>query len=254
MKRQLKYFFLLLVLAAGPTLRAANPDSLMTQANRAYDAQKYDTAIDLYNRVLNEGWVSPKLYYNLGDSYFRKKNLPEAILYYEKAKKLDPNNENIQYNLGIANSMIVDKIDQVPQFFLKRWWNYFYNLFDADTWTVFFLISFALLVLFVGIFFFSHTRRNRQWSFFVALLFLIITAGSLGLASQRTYYNKNQKEAIVFTPSVTVKSSPSPNSVDLFVIHDGTKVRILDHVDGWIKIKISNGSIGWLPEVSVKTI
>ncbi|MBN2637768.1 MAG: tetratricopeptide repeat protein [Bacteroidales bacterium] len=254
MKRQLKYFFLFFILISGPSLWAANPDSLMTQANSAYDQQKYDTAIDLYNRVIGEGWVSPKLYYNLGNSYFRKKNLPEAILFYEKAKKLEPNNENIQYNLNIANSMIVDKIDQVPHFFLKRWWNYFYNLFTADAWTVFFLISFAVMVLFIGFFFFSHTRRTRQLSFFAVLLFLIITVASFGLASQRTYYNKNQKEAIVFTPSVTAKSSPSPNSVDLFVIHDGTKVQLLDHVDGWVKIKISNGSIGWLPKDSVKTI
>lgn len=240
--------------ASATTVWAVNPDSLMVKANQAYDQQQYDTAINRYNRIIEDGWVSSKLYYNLGNSYFRKKNLPEAILYYEKAKKLDPNNENIQYNLGIANSMIVDKIDRVPEFFVKRWWNYFYNLFNADTWTVLFMVSFALFVLFAGIFIMSRERRNRQWSFFVGLLFLLITVGSFGLASQRTYYTKNQKEAIVFTPSIKAKSSPSPNSVDLFVIHDGTKVRIMDHVDGWVKIKISNGSIGWLPEASVKTI
>lgn len=254
MKRQLKYFFLFIVIVTGPSLWAANPDSLMTLANKAYDQQKYDSAIDLYNRVLSEGWVSPKLYYNLGDAYFRKKNLPEAILYFEKAKKLDPNNKNIQYNLNIANSMIVDKIDHVPQFFLKRWWTYFYNLFDANTWTILFLISFALFVLFIGVFFFSRTRKGKQISFFIGFLFLILTVASFGLASQRTYYTKNQKEAIVFTPSITAKSSPSPNSVDLFVIHEGTKVQLLDHVDGWVKIKISNGSIGWLPENAVKKI
>jgi len=254
MKRQLKYFLVFMMLISGTSLWALNPDSLMQQANHAYDQQKYDTAINLYNRIIEDGWVSTKLYYNLGNSYFRKKNLPEAILYYEKAKKLDPNNENIQYNLNIANTMIVDKIDQVPEFFAKRWWNYFYNLFNADTWTILFIVSFALFVLFAGVFIMSRERRNRQWSFFVGLLFLLITVGSFGLASQRTYYTKNQKEAIVFTPSITAKSSPSPNSVDLFVIHDGTKVRIMDHVDGWVKIKISNGSIGWLPEASVKTI
>lgn len=254
MKQQLKYFFLFIVLVTGPSLWAINPDSLMALANKAYDQQKYDTAINLYNRVISEGWVSPILYYNIGNSYFREKNLPEAILYYEKAKKLDPNNKNIQYNLNIANSMIVDKIDHVPQFFLKRWWKHLYNLFSADTWTVFFLLSFAILVLFVGIFFFSHTRKNRQLSFFAGLIFLFITVVSFGLALQRTYYTKNQKEGIVFAPSITAKSSPSPNSVDLFVIHDGTKVQLLDHVDGWVKIKISKGSIGWLPENSVKKI
>lgn len=254
MKRQLNYFLIFLLLLSGTSLRASTPDSLMVKANSAYDQQQYDSAVNLYNRILNEGWVSSKLYFNLGNTYFRLKNLPEAILYYEKAKKLDPNNENIKYNLGIANSMIVDKIDEVPEFFIKRWWNYFYNLFSADSWTLLFIISFALLVLVIGIFILSRERRVRQWSFFIGLILLLLTIGSFGLASQRTFYTKNEKEAIVFTPSITVKSSPSPNSVDLFVIHDGIKVRILDSVDGWIKIKISSGSIGWLPEASVKTI
>ena len=254
MKKHLKYIILLILGGLALNLSASNLDSLMSKANNAYDHQQYDAALALYNKIIQEGFVSPKLYYNLGNSYFRKKNIPEAILYYEKAKKLDPNNENIQYNLGIANSMIVDKIEPVPEFFLKRWWNYFYNLFGPDTWTTLFILSFTVLIVFVGIFILSHERRTRKWSFFLGFIFLLTSITSLGLASQRTYYSENHNEAIMFTPSVTVKSSPSPSSVDLFVLHSGTKVQIRDHVDGWIKIKIRNGSIGWLPEASLREI
>lgn len=254
MKKHLKYIMLLFFGGIVLSLSAANPDSLMVKANNAYDHQQYSSAITLYNKVLKEGWVSPKLYYNLGNSFFRKKEIPYAILYYEKAKKLDPNNENIQYNLNIANSMIVDKIEKVPVFFMKRWWNYFYNRFNADTWTLIFIVSFSILVLFAGIFILSRERRPRKWSFFLGLLFLLASIVSGGLASQRTYYSKNHNEAIIFATAITVKSSPSPNSVDLFIIHSGTKVQIINQVDGWINIKIPNGSIGWLPKASLRKI
>lgn len=254
MSKYLKYIILVVLGGLAMNLTAANLDSLMTEANNAYNHQKYDAALVLYKKIVKEGYISPKLYYNMGDTYFRMKNIPEAILYYEKAQKLDPNNADIQYNLGIANSMIVDKIQPVPEFFLKRWWDYFYNLFNADTWTTLFIISFAILIFFIGVFVLARGRSTRKWSFFLGFIFLLISITSFGLASQRTYYTKNHNEAIVFTPAITVKSSPSPGSVDLFVLHAGTKVQIRDHVDGWIKIKIGNGSIGWLPEASLRKI
>ncbi len=249
-------FILMLVVMFGLnfTSRAAVPDSLMVKANTAYDHQLYDSAVDLYQKVLGMGVESPDLYYNLGNAYFRLKEIPSAILYYEKAKKLSPNDPDILYNLNMANSMIVDKIDKVPELFLKRWWNYFYNLFDADTWAVVSLICFAVLVVMTGLFLRAESRRVRKTSFFVGLLFVLLTLASFGLASQRSYYTKNHSEAIIFTPTVTVKSSPSVNSVDLFVVHEGTKIRIMDEVDDWVKIKIQNGSIGWLPGSALKKI
>ncbi len=254
MKRIQKHilFFLLLVFSV-PVL-AVNPDSLMVRANRAYDHQQYDSAVNLYQQVLKMGLVSPKLYFNLGDAYFRLKDMPSAILYFEKAKKLDPNNEDIRYNLNLANSMIPDKIEKVPEMFLKRWWNYFYEMFDANTWAVLSLVSFAVFVLLAGIFILSHGRSTRKLSFFAGLLMFLVSLAAFGLASQKAYYLKHHSEAIIFTPTITAKSSPTPNSVDLFVIHQGTKVRLLDEVDGWEKIRLQNGSIGWLPKNAMKEI
>ena len=253
-RKLLRNMILGVLLGFSLSLSASTPDSLMAKANVAYDHQLYDSAITIYQQVLKTGVVSPGLYYNLGNAYFRKKDVPSAILYYEKAKKLSPNDPDIIYNLNRANTMIVDKIDKVHELFLKHWWNYFYNLFDADTWAVWSLVSFALLVLMVGIFVLSHNRKTRKISFFIGLLFVLLTLISFGLASQRTYYTQKQSEAIVFTPAVTVKSSPSANSVDLFVVHEGTKIKIMDEVDDWVKIKIQNGSIGWLPMSALRKI
>jgi len=254
MKRKGKYILFMLLMAFSIHAFAINADSLMMRGNRAYDHQQYDTAINMYKRVLKMGLVSPKLYFNLGDAYFRKKDIPSAILYFEKAKKLDPNNPEILYNINLANTMIPDKIDKVPQMFLKRWWNYFYDLFDANTWAILSLVSFALFVLLVGVFILSHRRGAKKLSFFLGVIMLLASVASFGLASQKKYYIQHYNEAIIFVPSITAKSSPTPNSVDLFVIHQGTKVRLLDEVDGWRKIRLQNGSIGWLPDQSMKEI
>ncbi len=245
---------MVLLMAVSLSALAIQPDSLMMRANRAYDRQQYDSAVNMYQQVLKMGLVSPKLYFNLGDAYFRLKDMPSAILYFEKAKKLDPNNEDIRYNLNLANTMIPDKIEKVPEMFLKRWWNYFYELFDADTWAILSLVSFAVFVLFAGIFILSKGRGVRKASFFAGIFMLLVSLAAFGLASQKKYYLVHHTEAIIFTPTITAKSSPTPNSVDLFVIHQGTKVRLLDEVDGWEKIRLQNGSIGWLPKNSMKEI
>lgn len=233
---------------------AYSPDSLMAIGNRAYDQGLYDSALLVYQQVASQDIHSTQLYYNMGNAYYKNNNIPAAILFYEKAKKLAPSDENIQYNLDVANSMIVDKMERVPDLFFKDWWNYFYNMFNADTWTIIALALLALLLTMITWFILTSKRGNKKMAFYLGLLFLFFTVAAFGLASQKYYYSKEHKEAIVFTPSITVKSSPTKGAVDLFVIHEGTKVRILDHVSGWIEIRIPDGSIGWLPAESVKDI
>lgn len=254
MKRIRKHILFLILAVVSLHAFAFNSDSLMVRANYAYEHQQYDSAVNMYQQVLKQGFVSPALYFNLGDAYFRLKDMPSAILYFEKAKKLDPNNDDIRYNLNLSNTMIPDKIEKVPLMFLKRWWNYFYNLFDANIWAVLSLVSFSVFILLVGIFILSRGRNTRKISFFIGLLLLLISVAAFGFASQKAYYLQHHSEAIIFTPAITAKSSPTLNSVDLFMIHQGTKVRLLDEVDGWEKIRLQNGSIGWLPKDSLKAI
>lgn len=254
MTKSLKYFIIAAFQVIASSLFAFNPDSIIQTANNAYNQGLYDSALNTYDLVINEGIESGELYYNMGNAYYKNNDIASAILYYEKAKKLLPNDEDIIYNLNIANSMIVDKIEKVPELFYNKWWKFFYNMLGADAWTIFALISFTLLVVTVGLFIISKNRQNRKLSFYMGLLFLFITIASFGLASQKYYYGIEKNEAIVFTSSITVKSSPTQNAVDLFVIHEGTKVKIIDKIDNWTEIKIQNGSIGWLPNSSLKNI
>lgn len=254
MKVLLKIIFFILVSVSVSTTYANDYEKTIQEANSAYNQGLYDSAIILYNEVVLAKMESPYLYYNLGNAYFKNNNLPKAILYFEKAKKLAPTDEEIEYNLNIANSMIVDKIERVPEMFYKHWWNYFYNLFNADIWTVLSLSIWTIFIVLLGFFILGKSRRSKKLSFYLASLFLFGSIISFGLASQKYYYTKENKEAIIFTPTITVKSSPTKNSVDLFVIHEGTKVKIIDKVDNWNKIKILDGSVGWLPSESLEAI
>lgn len=256
MMKLTKYISILFCIAISQISLGAdyNPDTLVLKGNQAYNEGLYDSAIMVYTNVLDQGFESYELYYNLGNAYFKNNDLPSAILFYEKAKKIAPNIEDVNFNLSIANSMIIDKIETVPELFYKKWWNYFYNAFSEDTWTILSIISWVLLLFFIGLFIIAKTRRVKKLSFYIGLLFLFLTIGTFGLSSQKYYYTKENMEAIIFTPTVTAKSSPTQNSVDLFVIHEGTKVQIMDEIQGWVKIKIRNGSIGWLNVNSLKLI
>lgn len=250
----IKYTILITLQVMVLNMFANNHEQLLQTANNAYNNGLYDSALVTYQQVVDMGLESGELYYNMGNTYYKNNDVASAILYYEKAKKLLPNDEIIEYNLNITNSMIVDKIENIPELFYKTWWNFFYNFLGTDTWAIFALISFALLIITIGLFIISHKRSSRKLSFYIGLLFLLITIASSTLAYQKYYYNTEHKEAIVFDLSITVKSSPTQNAVDLFVIHEGTKVRIIDKIDNWVEIKIKNGSVGWLPEKSIKEI
>ncbi|MCF8235036.1 MAG: SH3 domain-containing protein [Bacteroidales bacterium] len=180
--------------------------------------------------------------------------MAHTILYYEKARKLDPNNPDILHNLRIANSRIPDRIEDVPEIFLIRWWNTFYDLFSVNTWAKIGIGLFILFVLMGGLYFTGRGRKLRKFAFWTGLTVLALTTFSLGLAAQKYHYSKKVNEAIVFSPSVTVKSAPNKTSVDLFVVHEGTRVKITDQAGEWYEIEIANGSIGWLPQSAVENI
>lgn len=223
-------------------------------AHQQYNEANFDSALVVYRNIYEAGYTSAELLYNIGNTYYKLRQIPSAILFYERALKLAPNDPDIIHNLAIANSRIIDKIEPVPQLFFKNWWETFYKMFSADWWAIISLIFLALFLSLLFIFIISENRSIRKVSFFSGLLILLITIGTFGMASQKYYYTKSINEAIVFTPTITVKSSPSASSVDLFVLHEGTKVSLLDEVDGWKEIKIANGSVGWMPSESLKGI
>ena len=246
MKRYTLLICILAVMGLGSVCAQENSDEWFNQANAAYNAGNYESAMTLYEKILDADMESVPLYFNMGNTYYKMREYPMAIYYYEKALKLDPSNEEVQANLAIANQAIVDKIEPVPQSFIVRGWRNARASFSGDHWAWGSIVFFALLL--VSAFLFLRSRRVgvRKLGFFVGIVFLMAFALSVVFAVQLRQSSKTQDQAIIMTPTVTVKSSPSEASVDLFVLHEGSKVDILETTDGWSKIKIANGSVGWL--------
>ena len=233
---------------------SADIDTIFIKANTEYSNELYSNAIGHYLEIVDQGFESAELYFNLGNAYFKSDDIPSAILFYEKAKKLDPNDDDIDFNLNVANTRIVDKIEPIPELFFKKWWRSLYNFFGANAWAKISVTGFIMFFVMLAFYLLSKILIIRKSAFYSGLIVLFVTLFTFGVAYQKYDISKNQKEAIVFTPTITVKSSPNQNSVDLFVVHEGSKVRIVEKVGGWYEIKIANGSVGWLPASSLKSI
>lgn len=250
-----KFLFILsLLILSVLQLKADENSDLFEKGNLAFASKYYQQAIESYEKILSNGLESAELYYNLGSAYYKQKDYPSAILYFEKAKKLDPGDEDINHNLKVANTKIIDKIEDLPEFFLLTWWRNFRNIFSFNTWAILSIIFIIIALCLFGFYLFSTVLRRRKLAFWTSLVFFLFMLTSI-LCAQSQYHNiTSTKEGIIFTPSVTAKSSPDINSTDLFVIHEGTKIQIMDTVGEWTEIKIASGSIGWVNTTSFKNI
>jgi tetratricopeptide (TPR) repeat protein len=243
MKRIALLVFLLASLSAGAQ---QTPVETALSADKAFKENKFKQAIADYKKVIDMGYESANLYRSLGDAYFRSNDFAPAILYYEKSLRIDPNNETTEYNLRVAQSKIADKINPLPQPFYQRVWQGGQKLFNLDVWGIVIIIFFALLLVCTALFLLAAKPQYRRIAFWAGFLMLVMGIASSMLATA-SYQNKHaRQEAIIFNPSVSVKSSPDDASTDIFVIHEGTGVEILDRIGDWYEIQISNGNTGWI--------
>lgn len=231
--------------------KAQKPEELLTKANTLYNENAFDSALVTYKSIIDQGYSSAVLYYNIGNTYYKLRNYPLAIYYYEKSLKLDPNNEDTKHNIEIAKLFLTDKIEAVPELFIKTWWNKLRNAFTTNTWSIITLVLLGISLTCLFFYITAKTRGLKKSMFFLGILVIILTAGSFSISAEKHNYISTHNEGIIIIPTITIKSSPSTSGVDLFVLHEGSKVKILDNTDGWEKIKIANGSIGWLPASAV---
>ena len=238
----------------GNLLFANNYATVFIQANEFYKKEQYDTSVILYESILKSGLEAPEVYFNLGNAYYKKKNIAKAILNFERAHKLEPNNDNINFNLQLSQTMIVDKINSLPEFFLKHWWRSFSALFSSDSWGTISIVLFIIALIIATVYLFTVRLWLKKLSFWLVMALISISLISFINSYQLKRKSIAQTTAIVMTPSVTIKSSPDENGTDLFVIHEGLKVWVLDKVDNWSKITIADGNSGWLKNSDIEPI
>lgn len=231
----------------------AQADQLQ-KANEHYTKEEFKQAIEDYNQILMTSMESPELYFNLGNAYYKTKQYTLAILNFERAKLLSPDNEDINFNLQVANQHVVDSIQELPGLFIFRWWDSIINSQTTDTWAVFSIIGFILSLVMAGIYFFVRSGDIKRISFWAGCFLILFSVFSGSFAAQQKSRLVNHSFAIVMQPTVTVKSSPSEKGTNLFVIHEGLKVKITDKLGDWVEIRLADGNKGWLLTESIERI
>lgn len=226
----------------------------MHKASANYVAGDYSGAIEEYESVLAQGQESATLYYNLGNAYFRNGNNTKAILNYERALKLDPTDADIRHNLEFAKEKTVDKIDTPEVMFMERWWGSVRNIASADTWSYSSIGIFALFIAALLCYVLTGNIALKKASFSISIIALVFSILTCVLAYQQNAIQSDNTAAIVLSPTVTLKSTPDVSGTDLFILHEGTKVRIMEYVGSWIQIETEDGSKGWMNVNGVEVI
>jgi tetratricopeptide (TPR) repeat protein len=226
----------------------------LDKADEAYTAGNYDTALEIYNAALDKGYESADLYYNVANCHFRKGALAASILNYERALKLDPSHDDAKHNLEFAESRTVDKIDSLGSVFLVDWWNAIANITSADAWAWIAISLFVVALVALSLYIFVRKMWVRKVGFSVAIVALFFTIISMLCAYTRYNVETSKAEAIVFSQTVTIKSSPDSSGNDLFILHEGTKVKIKSTLGEWVEISTLDGNSGWMPASAIEVI
>ncbi|RJP74194.1 MAG: tetratricopeptide repeat protein [Ignavibacteriales bacterium] len=251
MKYKITFLFLLFL---SIICSASEVEDLMQNGNNLYQKNQFEEASKLYERVLNYGYESSELYYNLGNSYFRLGKLGYSILNYEKALKLAPSDEDIIHNLAIANARTIDKIEVLPKLFFIRWFESLVNLFSVNGWLYFLYFLMILLLLTAAAYFVINKIIIQKWAFISGSVILGVFILSLVFFGLRLHQDSQFTNAVIVEQAVTVKASPDVSSNDAFIIHEGLKIQIDDKVSDWYKVRLADGKIGWLRSTEIKII
>ncbi len=250
-----KFLLAVLLPLALPAASSAQVfDSLWNEANTAYINARYADAIEDYEAILAQGAEGENLYYNLGNAYFKSGMNAQAILNYNKALRINPNNEDAQYNLAIANTYVQDKIDAVPVFFLKRWTTALRSGYSSNVWAVWSIVFFALTLACVIVYLLMHGIGWRKAGFFGGIVAALLFTVTLSFAARQRREFRHPSEAVVMQSAVPVKGSPDAGSKDVFVLHEGTKVKIVSSLNDWREIRVADGNRGWLQVSAIEMI
>lgn len=221
-------------------------DSLYHIANSLYQQGQYEPALEQYNTLILSGKESADLYYNMGNAAYRSNSIGHAILYYEKALKLEPAHEDAIHNLDFVSRYRLDTFEEVPVLFLGAWINGFVQLFPEQSWSILAMAFFIIILTGLLVFLFSRRMVLKKSGFISGLVALILFVITLSSAISRHRDIVNPDSGIILAPSVVVRSSPSASGTELFILHEGTKIKVNEEVSGWQNVKLIDGREGWI--------
>lgn len=223
-------------------------DAQFEQANQAYEKANYAFAIEQYENILAEGKYAPEIYYNLGNAYFKTGKLGKAILQYERTLRLNPDDATTQKNLSIAQVRIENLVQPLPPFFLARWWRGLRDSLSSSAWGGLVVLLLWLSLGGLAIWLLAKQRGYKKRGFLAGLVGLGLFLLTLLLAGQRMATENNSGHAIILQKEISLRDGADEDSPEIILLHEGTKIQLLDNIGDWHKVRLANGEQGWLPD------
>lgn len=223
-------------------------------ATVSYNNQQFDKAAMFYEQVLNHGISSADLHYNLGNAYYKQGMLAKSILHFEKALKYNPSHDDAKFNLELATNAITDRISQPTEPFYQRWYKQLWQSMPVDSWAYISIAGFGVLIITILLFIFTSSITLKKILLPTSALSLLLLLSTLKLGSESKNYQMDTGMGVVFEYSLNVKSAPDDSGTDLFTIHEGLKIEIIEVLGDWSRISIADGRIGWIPSDSFQKI
>ena len=254
MKKLISLIFCVFFFFISAVVAQFEQQDIFQSANKAFSNKKYDEAIQLYESILDKNYQSSELYFNLGNCFFQKKEWGKTILNYERALLITPNETVILHNLSLAKSNTIDEIVVLPSFFLTRWWTQIRNITHSGFWSLL-----GILFIYVGIggivlWILGKERITRKQGFFGGMMALGLSIMIFALAYDSFQIQKKSDVAIIMSKETLLKSLPDEISNELLPLHEGTKVKIIEKITSWYKVRLDNGEIGWIIESALEEI
>lgn len=231
-----------------------SPEDLFREGNNAYNQGEYERAIIYYDSISSLGVHAAELYFNLGNAYYKQNAIAPSILNYEKALLLDADNPQVRNNLAFAQNMTLDRFSPLPESDLKKTTDRLLFLTSVRGWS----LVVILCVWLAALFFFLYIRAIKSGVkrlFFTGFIIAAFTAVfALFVALQQKSIVQNTHPAIVFAKEESFRAEPNLRAEVLLTIHEGAKVFVQEQVEDWVKVKLTNGAIGWIPKTSIQHI
>ncbi|MGA0374212.1 MAG: tetratricopeptide repeat protein [Flavobacteriaceae bacterium] len=229
-------------------------ETTFENANSAYNAGQYENAVMLYKEILESGQHSAELYFNLANSYYRLNQVGESIFYFEKAKQLNPTDDDINVNSNFAQNMAIDAVEVLPKSQITQLREKTIDLFSQDAWAYFIILLAWFLVFFWGLYLWNKVPVIKRTFFIFSLVLGLLLMGSLSIAVIKSSKTADTTYGILFNKKIEVWAEPNSRAEVLFLLHQGTKVQMLDQLQEWRKIRIANGSEGWIKNGRVRSL
>lgn len=249
--RFIRKIFLVIIL---PLRSLASAESLLDSANNSYAKANFQVAAKLYENIIDAGYHSPELFFNLGNAYFKMGQIGKSILNYERAKKLSPLDEDIAFNLNLANQQTIDKIEPLPKLFLQQWYENIKNAHSEKRWSMRSIVCFALFLFFLAVFITSIKPITRLLGFWLAAMCFCLSVISFIIAKDRYSDITSNNTVVILSSSAEIRNAPSETGTKLFILHEGAVVPAAETKGDWVKIKLSKEKVGWVKKSQIEFI